>query len=142
MDITYYDTKKDLPPEQLRDLFIAVGWSDGRETADMVQKGYRIPWMNSTLVVSAWANERLIGAVRVLSDTMFRSIIYDLLVLPEYQNKGVGSELLQRCIQHYPNSEWLVQTAEKISGYYVKHGFKINNDTFLTVPSKLFSVNT
>ena len=142
MEITYCDTKKDLPPEQLRDLFVSVGWSDGSETPDMVQKGYHLPWVNSTLVVSAWANERLIGAVRVLSDAMFRSIIYDLLVLPEYQNKGVGSELLQRCIAHYPNSEWLVQTTEEISGYYVKHGFKINNDTFLTVPSKLFTVNT
>ena len=141
MDITYNNTRKDLPPEQLRDLFVAVGWSDGSETEEMVQKGYRIPWMNSTLVVSAWANERLIGAVRVLSDTMFRSIIYDLLVLPEYQNKGVGTELLQRCIEHFPNSEWLVQTTEEISGYYIKHGFKISNDTFLSVPSNLFTVN-
>ena len=105
MEITYNDMKKDLPPEQLRDLFVSVGWSDASETPDMVQKGYHLPWVNSTLVVSAWTNERLIGAVRVLSDTMFRSIIYDLLVLPEYQNKGVGTELLQRCIEHYPNSE-------------------------------------
>jgi len=142
VDITYNDTIKDLPPEQLRDLFVAVGWSDGGETPDMVQKGYRIPWINSTLVVSAWMDERLIGAVRVLSDTMFRSIIYDLLVLPECQNKGIGSELLRRCIEHYPNSEWLVQTTAEISGYYKKHGFKVNNDTFLTIPSKLFTANT
>lgn len=62
-------------------------------------KNYSIPFINSTLVISAWENERLIGAVRVLSDKMFRSIIYDLLVLPEYQNKGIGKELLQRCIE-------------------------------------------
>ena len=72
MDISYNDAKKDLPPEQLHDLFVAVGWSDGTETPDMIQKGYRIPWINSTLVVSAWDGERLIGAVRVLSDTLFR----------------------------------------------------------------------
>jgi len=51
---------------------------------------YNIPFINSTLVVSAWENERLIGAVRVLSDKMFRSIIYDLLFLPQFQNKGIG----------------------------------------------------
>jgi len=139
MDITYNDIKKDLPPERLRDLFVSVGWSDGGETPDMIEKGYRIPWINSTLVVSAWDGERLIGAVRVLSDTMFRSIIYDLLVLPEYQNMGIGKELLRRCCDHFPNSEWLVQTTKEISGYYIKRGFQVIDDVFLTIPCKLFS---
>lgn len=138
MGIIYNDTKKDLPSEQLHKLFMSVGWSDGSETSDMI-KNYNIPFTNSTLVISAWENERLIGAVRVLSDKMFRSIIYDLLVFPEFQNKGIGKELLKRCIEHFPNSEWLVQTTEKISSYYGKNGFKVNNDVFLTIPCKLFS---
>ena len=138
VDIIYNDTKKDLPAEQLHRLFMSVGWSDGAETLDMI-KNYNIPFINSTLVISAWENERLIGAVRVLSDKMFRSIIYDLLVLPEFQNKGIGKELLKRCIEHFPNSEWLVQTTEEISSYYEKNGFKVNNDVFLSIPCKLFS---
>jgi len=139
MNITYNDTQKNLPPEQLHKLFVAVGWSDGSETPDMIKKGYGIPWVNSTLVISAWDNDRLIGAVRVLSDTMFRSIIYDLMVLPEYQNRGIGKELVRRCIEHFPNSEWLVQTTKEISGYYEKNGFTVNNDVLLTVPCKLFT---
>lgn len=74
VSITFNDTKKDLPSEQLQKLFVAAGWSDGSETLDMIHN-YNIPWVNSSLVVSAWANEQLVGAVRVLSDTMFRSII-------------------------------------------------------------------
>ena len=139
MDIVFNDTKKDLPSEQLHKLFVAAGWSDGSETSDMISN-YNIPFINSTLVISAWKNERLIGAIRVLSDKMFRSVIYDLIVLPEFQNKGIGKELLKRCIEHFPNSEWLVQTTEKISGYYEKIGFKVNNDVFLTIPCKLFSL--
>lgn len=138
MDIIYNDMKKDLPCEQLHKLFIAVGWSDGSETSDMI-RNYNIPFINSTLVISAWENESLIGAVRVLSDTMFRSIIYDLLVLPEFQNRGIGKELLKRCIEHFPNSEWLVQTTKEISGYYEKNGFKVNNNVLLHIPCKLFS---
>ena len=138
MSIIYIDTKKDLTSEQLHRLFIAVGWSDGSETPDMIEN-YNIPFINSTLVISAWENERLIGVVRVLSDKMFRSVIYDLLVLPEYQNKSIGKELLKRCIEHFPDSEWLVQTTGEISGFYEKIGFKLNNDVFLSIPCKLFT---
>ena len=139
MNVTYNDKQKDLPPEQVHNLFVAVGWSDGTKTPEMIANGYSIPWVNSTLVISAWDGGCLIGAVRVLSDTMFRSIIYDLMVLPEYQGKSVGTELVKRCIEHYPNSEWLVQTTKEISGYYEKIGFMVNNDVFLTVPCKLFT---
>ena len=144
MNITYDDTRKDLPPEQLRQLFVAVGWSDGTEMPDMIQKGYRIPWVNSTVVVSAWDNERLVGAVRALSDTMFRSVIYDLLVSPEYQRNGIGKELVRRCVARFPNSEWLVATNEKTSCFYEKFGFikmDQNNGVFLAIPCKLFTVN-
>ena len=117
---------------------MAVGWSGTSDTPDMI-KNYNIPFINSTLVISAWENELLVGAVRVLSDKMFRSVIYDLLVMPEFQNMGIGKELLKRCVAHFPTSEWLVQTKTNISGYYEKNGFKPINDVFLTIPCKLFS---
>jgi len=139
MSVIYNETKKDLPSEQLQKLFVSTGWSDGLETSDMI-KNYNKPFVNSTLVISAWENECLIGVVRVLSDKMFRSVIYDLLVLPEYQNKGIGKELVKRCIDHYPDSEWLVSTSEKISSYYEKIGFKIDNSVFLIIPCKLFNM--
>jgi ribosomal protein S18 acetylase RimI-like enzyme len=138
MDIFYNDVKKDLPAEQLYQLFVAVGWSGGSDTPDMI-KNYNIPFINSTLVISAWINNRLVGAVRVLSDKMFRSVIYDLLIHPEFQNMGIGRELIKRCIEHFPTSEWLVQTTENISSYYVRNGFKVNKDVFLTIPCKLFT---
>jgi ribosomal protein S18 acetylase RimI-like enzyme len=135
MNIVYNDEKKDLPIEQLHKIFIAVGWSDGDELSDGMRAGFMQPWLNSTLVVSAWDGDKLVGAVRVLSDTIFRSIIYDLLVLPEFQNKGIGTELVRRCIEHFPNSEWLIQTTQDISGYYEKIGFKRDNsDVFLKIP--------
>ncbi len=75
--------------------------------------------------------ECLIGAVRVLSNKVIRSIVYDLVVLPEYQNKGIGKALIKQCMEHFPNSEWLVQTTTETSCYYVKIRFSINNDVFL-----------
>lgn len=86
-------------------------------------------------MISAWDDDRLVGAVRVLSDKAIRSGIYDLVVDPEYQNRGIGKELVRRCIAHFPDSEWLVQTEKHIAGFYEKMGFKIYNDVVLTIPS-------
>jgi ribosomal protein S18 acetylase RimI-like enzyme len=136
MNITYDDTKKDLPVDQLYHLFLSAGWADAESTpAPDILKNFNLPFIHSTLVISAWDNDRLIGTVRVLSDTIIRSVLYDLVVDPEYRNRGIGKELIKRCIEHYPNTEWLVQTEKHIAGYYEKMGFKIYNDVVLTIPS-------
>ncbi len=112
-----------------------AGWCNGPETSDM-QENFNLPFIHSTLVVSAWENDRLIGAVRVLSDKIIRSIIYDLVVDPAYHNEGIGREMVRRCIERYPDTEWLVQTTQNIAGYYEKLGFKRLDEVFLNIPSK------
>lgn len=97
---------------------------------------FNAPFVNSTLVIFAWDNERLIGAVRVLSDGIIRSVLYDLVVDPEYRNRGIGREFAKRCREHFPDTEWLVQTEEHISAYYERLGFRIYGCVVLTVPFK------
>ncbi len=133
--IWYDDKTKYLPCDQLYNLFKLAGWTEGSETDEML-KNFNVPFINSTLVVSAWDNERLVGVVRVLSDKVIRSVIYDLVVDPEYQGQGIGKELVKRCIRHYPYTEWLVQTTGNIAGYYEKMGFKRYKDVVLSIPSK------
>ena len=79
------------------------------------------------------------GCVRVLRDLHFRSIISDLAVLPAFQKKGIGKELVRRCRNACESSEWLVQT-DMAKGFYEKIGFQENKDYFLTIPCKWFSV--
>ncbi|MDD4494901.1 MAG: GNAT family N-acetyltransferase [Eubacteriales bacterium] len=138
MSIVYNETKKDLPLEQLHTLFVSVGWSDGGVLPEEMKAGFIKPWLHSTLVISAWDGDRLVGTVRVLSDTIFRSVIYDLLVLPEYQNNGIGSELVRRCLKHYPDSGWLVCTEGKTPYFYKKLGFTDvkATDVVLTIRNK------
>jgi len=131
-----YDTGKDLPCEELYELFKAVGWSDGPITPHMLAN-FNLPFKNSTIVISVWADNKLVGCVRVLSDRIFRSIIYDLAVMPEFQNQGIGRELIRRCREYFPDSEWLVET-KSAAGFYEKIGFKPNEDTFLSIPCKWF----
>lgn len=132
-----YKTQKDIPCKELYQLFLAVGWATEETTTQEQLENFNIGFLNSTFVFSAWDGECLVGCVRVLSDLHFRSIIYDLAVLPEYQNKGIGSELVRRCKSVCESSEWLVQT-DMAKVFYEKNGFKINEDYFLTIPCRVF----
>lgn len=131
-----YRMQKDLPCEELYQLFLAVGWAK-EDTAQEMIDNFNIGFKNSTFVFSAWIDDKLVGCVRVLSDLHFRSVIYDLAVLPEFQNKGIGRELVQRCRNTCQNSEWLVQT-DMAKGFYEKIGFTENTDHFLTIPCRWF----
>ncbi|MFH0966728.1 MAG: GNAT family N-acetyltransferase [Methanobacteriota archaeon] len=133
-DIIFNEERKELPIDQLRDLFISAHWSDGSETEEMITY-FNLPFINSTMVVSAWYGDRLVGVVRVLSDKIIRSTIHDLVVDPDFQRRGIGRELLARCIRIYPKTEWIVQTNESNVQYYLKNGFSPYSRCVLFKPS-------
>lgn len=60
MSILYREDYKDLPIPQLQKLFVSVGWDNGDATSEMI-RNYNKPFINSTLIISAWDNQRLVG---------------------------------------------------------------------------------
>jgi len=88
-----------------------------------------VPLINFAIGISAWADDNLVSCVRVLSERIFRSVIYDLAVMPEFQNLGIRKGLVRRCREYFPDSEWLVET-KKAAGFYKKIGFRPNEDIF------------
>lgn len=126
MPITYRDDLKALPCDQLIRLFTEAGWHDENDSQwDLV---FNAPFIHSTLVVSAWDGDRLVGCVRVLSDTIVRSVIYDLVVEKAYRKQGIATHLLKYCKSKYPGSEWLLQTEEHTVPFYEKQGFSRFSD--------------
>ena len=134
--ITYSD-RKDLPSEGLLAIFRAVGWSDGSETEKMIRH-FNAPFLHSTAVFSAWEGEVLIGCVRVLSDRSFRSFVYDLAVLPEYQGQGIGRNLIQLCMNEFPDSQWILETIPERVGFYEKMGFTEDHALWMRKTGKWF----
>lgn len=51
--------------------------------------------LSKTLNITAYDADMLVGCLRILTDGYFFGTITELLVLPEYQNHGIGSKLLQ-----------------------------------------------
>ena len=110
-NVQYLEDRKELPADQLRRLFLRSGWSDGKETAQQ-KENFHLPFLRSTYVVTAWVGEQLVGAARVLSDETVQSALYDLVVDPEFQNVGIGKEIVRRCAERFPGTQWLVQVTK------------------------------
>ncbi len=79
---------------------------------------------NSFAVCSAFVDGKMIGFGRAISDSHYQSAIYDVVVLPEFQNQGVGKALVNALIETLPtNSTVLIFVAPGKQDFYRKLGF-------------------
>ena len=84
---------------------------------------------NQVFSIMALKNGKPIGIARLLGDKATYWIITDVLVLPKYQGKGIGKELMERLIQYIqenaPKGEHLVflLSNKGQEGFYRKLGF-------------------
>lgn len=109
--------------EDLIKLYSNVEWSNYTKNPDMLQKAYE----NSLYVLTAWDENQLIGAIRVVGDGYSIIYIQDLLVLSEYQHMGVGTRLLTEAVNKYKHvyqKVLLTENDPKTKSFYKKMGFK------------------
>ena len=95
MTISYSGTKS-FASEQLKDLFLSVGWSSGHYPEKLAAA-----MRNSGSVFSAWDGEKLIGLANVLDDGIMTAYVHYLLVRPDYQHQGIGRKLVEMTREHY-----------------------------------------
>ena len=95
--ITYKDTKE-FTAEELERLFLSVGWESGRHPEKL-----RLGLQNSSVVISAWDGERLVGLIRGLDDGQTVGFIHYLLVDPAWQGQHIGFCLMERLMARYEN---------------------------------------
>ena len=79
--------------------------------------------LSKTINITAYDNNKLVGCLRILSDGYYFGTITELLVLPEYQNKGVGSRLLQLAKENTPTMLYF-GSQPGAEGFYEKNGCK------------------
>ena len=79
--------------------------------------------LSKTMNITAYDNKKLVGCLRILSDGYYFGTITELLVLPEYQKKGVGSKLLQLAKENTPTMLYFgSQPGAEV--FYEKNGCK------------------
>ena len=115
--ITYKMTNLFSTPD-LVSLFTSVGWVN--ESAEYPNRLENAMY-HSDIVFSAWDGDKLVGLLSTISDTMHVYITY-LLVDPSYQNRKIGTKLLNMFEKHYVNYKKELKT-EKASDYYKRFGW-------------------
>ncbi|WP_054029601.1 GNAT family N-acetyltransferase [Desulfatitalea tepidiphila] len=79
---------------------------------------------NSHTVCSAYLDHAIIGFGRAISDSQYQSAIYDVVVLPEFQNQGVGKSIMEALLSKLPKGgPVLIYVAPGKQDFYRKFGF-------------------
>ena len=102
----------------------SVGWKE--YTKEQVEKALR----NTMYMVKATVDGKLAGMGRVVGDKAVISYIQDLIIIPEYQSKHIGSMLIEHIISYvksltYENSRMMLclMCAKGREQFYEKHNF-------------------
>lgn len=110
--------------EDFFELFESTGWNEeyGLDMHELHQA-----------IVSSWCmctvhdDEKLVGFGRVISDGRLHALITEMIVLPEYQGRGIGKQILKIltdvCAKAKIRDIQLFSAKGK-AGFYEKYGFK------------------
>ncbi|MGD8603489.1 MAG: GNAT family N-acetyltransferase [Anaerolineales bacterium] len=105
-------------------LFETTGWNQKYQLSpeDLVKAN-----LHSWLVVCAYDADKLVGFGRVVTDHVMHAMIFDMIVQPEYQHLGIGTQILtrlvDRCLTLGIKDIQLFCAAGK-RAFYEKNGFE------------------
>ena len=110
-----YRGAHDIDLDQLTILFNSVGWE--RRTADRERLAQLV--RGSLYVVSAWDGDRLVGFARAISDGAANAYISTVAVLPAYQRRGIGRELLRRLLDGRDHIQFVLHANDSAYPFYL-----------------------
>jgi GNAT superfamily N-acetyltransferase len=106
-----------------------VDWSEVIEVFRRAPLGERDPEKlqraceNSFVVCFAYDRDTVIGMGRAISDGEYYAGLYDIVVLPEYQGKGVGKTIVEAIHDRLPVNLITLFTVPGVQPFYMKCGY-------------------
>lgn len=116
-----YKMNGKITPRQISELRKAVGWNG-------MQNSYKLSLKNSYIYFCCFDNDKLIGFLDVVSNGVTDAYIQDVIVHPEYQGKGIGTELMNQAITKLTSDKIYAVSVlfeERLLNFYKKFGFNI-----------------
>ena len=125
--ITYCKAHDAIDIPQLGALFISAGW--GWRAEDPVKLAATVE--GSRYVVAAKDGDRLVGFARAISDGVTNAYVTTVAVLPAYQGRGIGAELVKRLLEGKETIRFVLHANPDVQDFYRKLGFEDAPDMFV-----------
>lgn len=121
----HFEDSKEISVAELADVFRKSGIRRPVEDLPRLQKMLE----QADITMTAWDGMRLVGIARAITDFSYCCYLSDLAVDRDYQNQGIGKELVRRVQERLGEEISLILLASPIAmDYYPKIGFqKIQN---------------
>jgi ribosomal protein S18 acetylase RimI-like enzyme len=105
-------------------------WATGRPLGQL-----RTMVAGSTVVVTAWQDQRLVGFGRATSDGVFRATLWDVVVATDHQGRGIGRQLVDALLRSRSlrRVERIHLMTTQSSGFYQQLGFRLVTNQNLLV---------
>lgn len=103
-------------------LYAAVGWTNYTQRPELLRRAFA----GSLCTLCAYDGGHIAGIVRAVGDGASVLCVQDLLVLPEYQRRGLGSRLLRELLARYPDvyqTMLLTDDTPEHAAFYEHAGF-------------------
>ena len=100
----------------------ACGWGANR-VYDLNKVSEALQRTSLTVTISIQSNE-LVACARAFSDQMFMTFIPDIFVDPRYRKQGLGSLLLDRIKELYPETSFFLGSQAGNDDFFLKNGFE------------------
>lgn len=117
-----YEVNGPLTAEQFVDVLRRSGLAERRPVDDAACVEAMVRHAN--LVCTAWADERLVGVARSVTDFAYCCYLSDLAVDVAHQHRGLGRELIRLTQGRLgPRAKIILLAAPAAEGYYPRLGF-------------------
>ena len=85
-------------------------------------------------IVTAWLNEILVGFGSMISDGAMYSCIFDIVIDPDLQRRGIGRELVNRILESASGTFVHLTSTFGNERFYEKLGFKRHKTAYAKYP--------
>ncbi len=124
MNITIKETKG-IKKKDILSLYEANDWSSAQKPDALYNA-----LMNSDTLISAWDGNILVGIGNAITDGYLVVYYPHLLVLPDYQGKGVGKKIMEVFRERYVNFHQQILVADgQAIDFYQQCGFQTAGET-------------
>lgn len=107
-----------------------IDWVELARVIELAPLGVRDPsklakaFSNSAFRCFVYDAEKLIGAGRAISDGVWRSAIFDVVVLPDHQGQGIGTKIIKFLLGNEDVDVVMLYAAPGKEEFYKKLGFR------------------